>query len=212
LKRVEGLIYIDGPLWAEEKATASEDSDSSLEDDSTSNETVWKDESDEDDGIAHATKEVLSQYEIHRRLGHTGRPKQQATLKTAYLDKDIDIAGNDFDCEPCSLGKSKRQVSRAPRQRAKLPGQVFHIDTQEMKPLGPSGERYWVVVTDDCTRWVKGKCFKNKNEISPWLTKFTKKQLNLRGRYPILFITDGGSEFFKFARWAKDEGLFVETG
>ncbi|OQD78931.1 hypothetical protein PENANT_c071G04033 [Penicillium antarcticum] len=45
---------------------------------------------------------TLKAYEIHRRLGHAGKPKTAATLENAELIEEGDVITDmDFDCEAC---------------------------------------------------------------------------------------------------------------
>ena len=60
----------------------------------------------------------LKALEIHRCLGHAGKPKVAATMKDAELIQEGDtLEDQDFQCDACIKGKSTRQVSRTPQPR-----------------------------------------------------------------------------------------------
>lgn len=69
---------------------------------------------------------------VHRRLAHAGMPKLKATIKGMGLE----AKNEDFHCEACALGKSKRIISRAKQERALKAGDFFHFDIQDIRPAG----------------------------------------------------------------------------
>lgn len=213
VKKVSGLPWIDGPLYHGVKSEAEDEvhihtqKTHFYEPNSGSDSDT---DSDSEEEIDRVNKSV-SIYEIHRRLGHVGKPNVKASLADAILlDEEDQVELYDFNCEACQLGKAKKKISRDKQQRVEKPGMKFHADTQSMNPPGPRGEKYWVPIVDDCTRYTEGPCFRSKDEIADYMIKFCKRQKLLRGRYPAIWRIDGGTEFHKFQTWAENEGMIFE--
>ncbi|OQE65453.1 hypothetical protein PENNAL_c0208G09362 [Penicillium nalgiovense] len=216
VKKVSGLPWIDGPLYHGVKSEAEDEMKIKTKAHTLIQNTYFyepnsgSDPDTEEEELDRINKSV-STYEIHRRLGHVGRPHIKASLTDAVLlDEDDQLELYDFDCEACQLGKAKKQISRDKQQRVEKPGMKFHADSQSMNPPGPRGEKYWVPIVDDCTRYTEGPCFRSKDEIADYMIKFCKRQKLLRGRYPAIWRIDGGTEFHKFQTWAENEGMIFE--
>jgi hypothetical protein len=84
---------------------------------------------DKDKDLDRVSKAV-STYEIHRRLGHIGKPHIKASLADAILlNKDDQVKLYDFNCEAYQLGKAKKRISRDKQRRVKKPSIKFHTNT-----------------------------------------------------------------------------------
>ncbi|KJA17871.1 hypothetical protein HYPSUDRAFT_99352, partial [Hypholoma sublateritium FD-334 SS-4] len=57
-------------------------------------------------------------------------------------------------CEPCVLGKMKKQPFTHKGQRATRPLQMIHSDVGgPVTPQDRHGNRYWISFIDDCKRF-----------------------------------------------------------
>ncbi|OQD64944.1 hypothetical protein PENDEC_c109G01477, partial [Penicillium decumbens] len=160
-------------------------------------------------GLNPVVAAAISPQLAHRRLGHAGTPKLR--INEARLDDTVSHTdGDEFNCEPCRLGKSKKVISRTPQVRAEKAGQFIHADLQHMEPTGIGGRRYTLVITDDASQARFVIHLKTKDQASPEMTTFAKTVKNCTGQYPQEWRIDGGLEFMTFYKWAKAEGLSVQ--
>lgn len=165
-------------------------------------------DSDDEEGLA---SKAVTAFEVHRRLGHASKAKQAATLKhTIVLGEDEERSTKHFDYEACFLGKSQQRISREPQARVEEAGWKFHVDTQTVSPPGPKGEKYWMLVVDDVTRFIEAPTFQTKDQIFPWLVSFCKRIKMITSRYPGIWRMDNGLEFVKFMEWGKKRGMVFE--
>ena len=92
-------------------------------------------------------------------------------------------------CETCIVAKQKRRPSREAVKRAERPGQRIHADTcgggysfvskevQESAefedlPASEGGAKYFIVMTDDFSRYRKTVVLKKKNEVEQAIKEF----------------------------------------
>ncbi|KAI2732949.1 hypothetical protein DTO013E5_10235 [Penicillium roqueforti] len=178
------------------------------EDDSHEEDSSYGSDSDEETGLVNK----ISAFEAHRRFGHAGKAKLTSTLKQAQeLDDEEQYGTEYFDCEACFQGKSKKQISREPQFRVQDVAWKFHVDTQPMKPEGPNGEKYWMPILDDATRYLEGPTLTNKGEAFVKLQAFCEKIKLRTGRYPGIWRLDGGTEFKNFITWGTKKGMTFEV-
>ncbi|KAG9386150.1 hypothetical protein A1F94_002900 [Pyrenophora tritici-repentis] len=104
------------------------------------------------------TQQVYSPYreitlqELHELFGHAD-PKALKLLvaNTTGLRLTTTQA---FSCEACMLSKSKKQISRRSPARSTTFLHRIHIDiVGPVTPEGVNGERYWILYTDDYSRY-----------------------------------------------------------
>lgn len=103
----------------------------------------------------HITDRRVTLQQLHEIFGHTNFGDLKSTISAT---KGLTLSDREkFDCDVCKQAKSRKDNSRLPRARAKQPFDHVHMDiVGPIKPTGPFGERYWILITDDCTRfrWV----------------------------------------------------------
>ncbi|KAG9375879.1 hypothetical protein A1F94_013623 [Pyrenophora tritici-repentis] len=97
------------------------------------------------------TQQITLQ-ELHELFGHAD-PKALKLLvaNTTGLRLTTTQA---FSCEACMLSKSKKQISRRSPARSTTFLHRIHIDiVGPVTPEGVNGERYWILYTDDYSRY-----------------------------------------------------------
>lgn len=103
--------------------------------------------------ITPAVKRPLSVW--HHIFIHAN--EQRLKLQSKSVKGMIISDSKLFDCEPCHLSKSTRQLSTKPFPKPlRLYGQV-HVDiVGPINPIGIHGYRYWMILTDGKTRrrWI----------------------------------------------------------
>jgi transposase InsO family protein len=118
-------------------------------------------------------REVTLQ-ELHQIYGHAGIDDLKKLVKATDGIKLTDV--NKFDCTTCQLGKSTKQISRKPPQRATKPFQMIHMDVVgPIQPEGIDGERYWLLFTDDYTRYRWIECFSSRTEVKLKIIDFHRR-------------------------------------
>jgi hypothetical protein len=94
----------------------------------------------------------LTLREFHDLFGHVN------THDLINLAKSTDgielIDTSPFDCDICSLAKSKKDISRRIPARAINPFDLIHVDiVGPIKPESRDLDQYWTLLTDDATRY-----------------------------------------------------------
>ena len=123
----------------------------------------------------------------HRRLGHLGF---QNMLKLLDSSTGMDITPEQIRaklkavCPVCAVTRALVKIPRDPAKRhAREPGQMVHVDSWGPYPIeGFDGTKYFLFVTDDCTRYTWCARFDHKHElfeIFKTLLKFIQKTYNI---------------------------------
>ena len=148
--------------------------------------------------------------DVHQRMGHPSF----YLLKHMYphLFKNIDISTT--VCDACQLGKFKRTTFPPTDHRKTSPFQLIHLDV-----WGPSsqtdvlGKRYFLVCTDDYSRYSWIFLLKEKTEVTPNiknLCKLIKRQFgeDIKG-----IRTDNARDFLntELKEFLESEGIKHET-
>jgi transposase InsO family protein len=147
----------------------------------------------------------------HRRLGHLGFDaiRQLPLQATGIRIRDEDLAST--VCESCIQGKQHRNPCRDPMTRASVKLGLVHIDIGGGGHITPSvgGARYYMIVTDDLTRYRWVYFLKYKSEALSRLKDFAIETENQKGIKTKRIRSDGGGEFdSKDAHeWAKKNGI-----
>lgn len=96
-----------------------------------------------------------------------------------------------FDCSVCQLGKLVKQISRKPPQRATKPFQIIHMDTVgPLSPEGIDGERYWILFTDDYTRYRWIECFQSRTQVKHKIIDFHRRIKTQYGATVAIYYLD----------------------
>ena len=67
-------------------------------------------------------------------------------------------------CDACKLVKAKRRPNRKSNHHAKEAFHTIHTDLVPITVEDFEGERYYISITDDKSRWTKVYTVKNKHE------------------------------------------------
>ena len=134
-----------------------------------------------------------------------------ANVNNAVMIEDRDHPESlDVHCEPCILRQSKLKISRELQSRVQDAAWNFHVGAQPITPPGPNGERYWIPIVDDATRFGRGISIQTKAEVSTHMIRFCEEMKLLTGRYPGYWRMDNGTEFKRFTSWGQERGMVFE--
>jgi hypothetical protein len=117
---------------------------------------------------------------LHQRIDHLNQEYVRQLPRVAKQDFRIRFSKKEF-YETCVMAKQRRMPSKKPAERAKRPGQRIHVDlcgggyTFASKELQKSAEfeellaseggvKYFIMMTDDFSRYRKTVPLKRKNE------------------------------------------------
>lgn len=96
----------------------------------------------------------------HARVGHPG---QNIMRRLRINNPEYFKINNDGLCEPCALGKLKRKPHSLTSIKTMMPLQLVHIDIAGPDPIiGYNGAKYFMVIVDDWTRFVKVYTFSTR--------------------------------------------------
>ena len=87
----------------------------------------------------------------HQIISHVG---EDPTRSTARYYGWV-LTGHFNNCEECQIGNIKQKgVSKKPVQRSTIPGQQIFLDIAGIKYSSYGGNKYWVMLLDECTDFV----------------------------------------------------------
>jgi hypothetical protein len=123
----------------------------------------------------------------HRRLGHLGF---QNMLNLLDSSTGMEITPEQIRaklkavCPVCAITRALIKIPRDPAKRhAQDPGQMVHVDVWGPYPIeGFDGTKYFLFITDDCTRYTWSARFDHKYqllEVFKSLVKFIQKAYNI---------------------------------
>ena len=104
-------------------------------------------------------------------------------------------------CQSCLAAKQTRcNFPHVSRWRADEPLELLHIDLcGPITPETASGCKYFILIVDDCTRWMIVSVLKSKDQASDAFAKFKAEAENSLG-YKIKCVrSDRGGEFLAAA-------------
>lgn len=109
-------------------------------------------------------------WQWHRRLGHLGL---QNMLKLLDSSTGMSLTATQIRaklkaiCPVCAVTRALVKVPRDPAKRhAQEPGQTVHVDVWGPYPIeGFDGTRYFLFITDDCTRYTWSARFDRKHQL-----------------------------------------------
>ncbi|KAI5348776.1 hypothetical protein L3X38_001663 [Prunus dulcis] len=147
----------------------------------------------------------------HKRLGHL----HFRGLKQ-LRDKDMvhglpQLEEQNGVCEGCQLGKQYRNVfPKNQAQRASSPLELVHIDLcGPIKIESVAGNKYFMLIIDDCTRMSWVYLLRNKYEAFNCFKKF-KSITELQSGHKVKCLrSDRGGEFlsYEFIKFCEDHGI-----
>ncbi|KAI1666495.1 hypothetical protein L13192_08739 [Pyrenophora tritici-repentis] len=94
----------------------------------------------------------MSLQDFHDMFGHIN---VDDLVKLASSTHGVELTNTTkFNCDVCKQTKSKKNISRKVLKRATKPFELVHIDIVGLvSPKGMNGKQYWILFTDDCTRY-----------------------------------------------------------
>ena len=148
--------------------------------------------------------------EIHQRMGHPSFH----LLKHMYPHLFKDLKVDDFICDACQLGKFKRTTYPSSNNRTLKPFQLIHCDVWGPSPTTDIlGNRYFLVCTDDCSRFSWLFLLKTKSEVARCIKNLCALIKRQFGKSVKGFRTDNAKDFLNndLSEFFASEGLKHET-
>ncbi|KAB2629407.1 hypothetical protein D8674_034202 [Pyrus ussuriensis x Pyrus communis] len=130
----------------------------------------------------------------HRRLGHPSRQVLSVLASSDVLGSSFSVSNKNF-CNHCALAKSHRLSFHSSEHYAKSPFELIHSDVWMSPILLVSGFRYYVLFTDDYTRYTWIYPMRNKSEVFTHFNTFLTLIYNQFSTMVKIFQSDGGKEY-----------------
>lgn len=133
----------------------------------------------------------------HGRLGHANFKSLKLLLEKTMVGGVPAIDHPEEICEACMTRKQTRGAFRKMAQwHATKPLELLHIDL--FGPITPAtigGNKYFMLIVDDCSRWMSVFMLMSKDEASNTFAKFKSEAENSIGEKIKTVRSDRGGEF-----------------
>ena len=157
---------------------------------------------------------AVSKLELwHRRLAHVNETDLRKLPKLATGIDNTDLGGTATFCQPCAIGEAHRQPSRHLMTRLTKPGYRLSADLAGggSTLVTDSGNRYFIIMVDDCTRYRWFQPLKKKSQALDKVKSFISAFRNAYGVTVSKFRSNGGGEFIAMKPYFEEEGIQWET-
>jgi transposase InsO family protein len=137
----------------------------------------------------------------HGRLGHVNFRSIKQMVSKSMVGGVPEITHPEELCHACLAGKQARvPFPQTVQWRATQPLELLHIDL--CGPITPStaaGNKYFMLIVDDCTRWMAVYALKSKDQACEMFVKFKSESENQIGLKIKCVRSDRGGEFLSGA-------------
>ncbi|CAD6266153.1 unnamed protein product [Miscanthus lutarioriparius] len=120
----------------------------------------------------------------HGRLGHVNFQSLRLLAEKEMAGGIPLIEHPDQVCQSCLAAKQTRcSFPQTSRWRADEPLELLHIDLcGPITPVTVGGSRYFILIVDDCTRWMSVSVLKTKDQAVQAFAKFRAEAENSLGQ------------------------------
>ncbi|KAG8492422.1 hypothetical protein CXB51_009695 [Gossypium anomalum] len=147
----------------------------------------------------------------HQRLGHTNFKSMAQMVSKEMVENFTKTVQSEDVCEVCQMGKQARlpfPTNTTWRASSKL--ELVHTDVcGPMRTESLSGNRYFILFIDDCTRYCWIYFLKHKSEVAQVFIKFKAAVETETGCKIKTIRSDNGTEYTsaQFQSLCKDAGI-----
>ncbi|KAG8475459.1 hypothetical protein CXB51_032225 [Gossypium anomalum] len=147
----------------------------------------------------------------HQRLGHTNFKSMAQMVSKEMVENFTKTVQSEDVCEVCQMGKQARlQFPTNTTWRASSKLELVHTDVcGSMRTESLSGNRYFILFIDDCTRYCWIYFLKHKSEVAQVFIKFKAAVETETGCKIKTIRSDNGTEYTsaQFQSLCKDAGI-----
>lgn len=159
--------------------------------------------------------EVNCQHIWHKRLGHRDSSVIPEILKKNLVENFNPVdCGIHEKCESCLQGKSSRKpFPKKAERKSKDIMDLIHTDVcGPSESTTPSGNRYFMTIIDDFSRYTFVCMLKEKSEVAGKIKEFVEFAKTQFGRKPKKVRSDQGGEYSSadLKKFYRDQGIKVE--
>lgn len=136
----------------------------------------------------------------HRRLGH---------FNIDNLKEDLNKLPVDYRCKICASSKLKNKPYPMSENKTKAPFELVHMDTVSSPDTSIYGNKYFLTILDDYTRYGWVIFIKSKGDVFDAFSTWHKRIKNIFNTNIKYIRTDNGTEFQNndFKKLCKEEGI-----
>lgn len=154
----------------------------------------------------------------HLSLGHPGAQAQQDLVKYIKEKCNETPKCDTSACSSCLMSKATRTYSKKSTEtRTVAPLDLIHADVYGHEMAGLNGEKYYLVLLDDFTRFLTVYPMKAKSDAAPLIidtiTQWEKYFHNRGGYCVTMFRSDNGGEFVngQLKSFFRNRGIQFQT-
>lgn len=157
----------------------------------------------------------LCQHTWHRRFGHRDvNVMNIITSKGLVSGFKVKDCEERIVCECCIKGKlARKPFPPLGERRSTQLLDLVHTDLcGPMENVTPSGNKYFITLIDDHSRFCAVFLLKSKNEAEPKIREYVRWTENVFGRKPKVIRSDGGGEYIgeSLQQFYKAEGIAAQ--
>lgn len=157
----------------------------------------------------------LCQHSWHRRFGHRNiQAMQYLYKKDMALNFEIKDCGIDESCECCIKGKvTRKQFPKLSENKSSEILEIVHTDIcGPIKQKTPRGNRYFLTIIDDFSRYCYLYLLKSKSEAELKIKQFIEFTISSYNKKPKIIRSDRGREYVNnnLELYLKNQGIRVQ--
>jgi len=153
------------------------------------------------DTICDSLSKVNDDMELwHKRLGHCNIDRLKDKLNKLIIN---------YKCKVCACSKMKNLPYKPSNSRAKKPFDLIHMDTVSSPDSSLYGNKYFLTILDDHTRYSWVYFLKSKDQVYYTFLNWYKRIHNIFNTNIKFIRTDNGTEFVNknFSSFCNENGI-----
>jgi len=175
------------------------------------NGNLFKLKKTEVETLAKLTREGTCIHLLHRRLGHRDLNAVKRLINEELATGvTITKCASKSVCEHCIKGKLAQAKFPESKQRASKPMRLIHSDLcGPMQTVTPSGNKYFLTLIDDYSRFTVTRLLKTKDEVPDVIKEYIAAMSVRFDRKPLALRTDNGREYVttELTSFLRKEGI-----
>ena len=153
--------------------------------------------------------------EWHLKFNHLNEKDLRLLVTSdAVTGLKLDPADSLNPCHGCLVGKARKGTTpKTSISQSTYPGELVHADVVgPISPVSTGGNRYFLVLVDDFSKYFVTYCLRAKSEVFSKFQEFDRQLFNRTQRHTLYLRSDNGGEFQNgvFSSYCNQHGIIQQ--